>query len=74
MALKGHSRQTSPEGNAGQGISAGLFISGNPVTGEQYAVLVRKDSQELLRALNGSLADMRREGRLQALEREWVGP
>jgi ABC-type amino acid transport substrate-binding protein len=72
MVLKENSRQTYPDGAAGQATDTG--ISGDPVTGEQYAIVVRKDSQGLLRALNGSLADMQRDGTLLALEREWVGP
>jgi ABC-type amino acid transport substrate-binding protein len=74
MALKAGSRQSAPKGAEGQATSTGLYIGGEPVTGEQYAVVVRKESNELLRALNGSLADMQRDGTLQALEREWLGP
>jgi ABC-type amino acid transport substrate-binding protein len=51
-----------------------LRISGKPVTAEQYAIAVRRESRELLRALNTALADMQRDGALQELERKWLGP
>lgn len=51
-----------------------LHIAGEPVTEQQYAVVVHKESGELLRAVNATLAEMRRDGALQALERRWVGP
>jgi len=54
--------------------NANLRINAKPVTGEQYAVLVRNDSRELLRVLNRTLANMRRDGTLDALERKWLGP
>ncbi len=51
-----------------------LQISGEPVTDEQYAVVVRRESGTLLRAINAALADMRRDGTLEELERKWLGP
>jgi polar amino acid transport system substrate-binding protein len=74
MALKAGSGQQAPKGTEGQVASTGLNIAGEPVTGEQYAIVVRKESSELLRVVNGGLADMRQDGTLQALEREWLGP
>lgn len=53
---------------------AGLRIDGEPVTGEQYAIAVRRGVDGLLRALNAALADMQQDGTLQELEREWLGP
>jgi polar amino acid transport system substrate-binding protein len=58
---------------AGAGLG-GLRISGKPVTAEQYAIVVRSESRDLLRALNAALADLQRDGTLQALERHWLGP
>jgi ABC-type amino acid transport substrate-binding protein len=51
-----------------------LYISGEPVTGEQYAVVALKESGELLRALDDALEDMRRDGSLGELEEKWLGP
>ena len=53
---------------------AGLRFGGEPVTGEQYAIAVRREDNGLLRALNAALAEMQRDGTLQELEREWLGP
>ncbi len=57
-----------------KGQNAGLFVSGGPVTGEQYAVVALKESAELLRALDDALEDMRRDGALGELEEKWLGP
>jgi ABC-type amino acid transport substrate-binding protein len=51
-----------------------LHIRGEPVTDEQYAVVVHRESAQLLRAVNATLADLRRDGTLEALERKWLGP
>jgi len=51
-----------------------LRISGEPVTGEQYAIVARRDSGALLQALNQALVELRRDGALEALERKWLGP
>jgi polar amino acid transport system substrate-binding protein len=51
-----------------------LHVSGDPVSGEQYAVVTLRENAELLRALNAVLADLRRDGTLVALERKWLGP
>ena len=59
--------------NAGAGFG-GLRLVGKPVTAEQYAIAVRRESRDLLRALNTALADMQRDGALQELERKWLGP
>jgi ABC-type amino acid transport substrate-binding protein len=56
------------------GRMAGLYISGEPVTGEQYAVVALKGSGELMRALDDALEDMRRDGTLGELEGKWLGP
>ena len=59
----------------GVGVGMGeLRISGKPVTAEQVVIVVRRESRDLLRALNAALADMQRDGTLQALERQWLGP
>jgi polar amino acid transport system substrate-binding protein len=57
----------------GEGRRA-LAVSGEPVTGEQYAIVVRRDSSALLQALNQALVELRRDGALEALERKWLGP
>jgi len=80
MALKVYTN--APEKPAGthtntqdkENRGGGLRISGPAVTGEQYAVVVRQGSDELLRAINATLADMHRDGTLKRLEREWLGP
>lgn len=51
-----------------------LRISGPPVTGEQYAVVMLKGSDQLLGAINTALADLREDGTLAELERKWLGP
>jgi ABC-type amino acid transport substrate-binding protein len=51
-----------------------LHIRGEPVTEEQYAVVVHRESVQLLRAVNATLAELRRDGTLEALERKWLGP
>jgi polar amino acid transport system substrate-binding protein len=58
------------EGEAG----GSLCISGDPVTDEQYAVVLLGESDELLNALNAALAEMRRDGTLKELEKKWLGP
>jgi ABC-type amino acid transport substrate-binding protein len=75
LALKAYGRRRAgdPFGGRTDG-EVGLYISGAPVTGERYAVVVLKESSELLRALNAALDDMRREGTLAELERKWLGP
>jgi ABC-type amino acid transport substrate-binding protein len=52
----------------------GLYISGDPVTGEQYAAVTLKESDVLLGALDEALADMQRKGTLLELEKRWLGP
>jgi glutamine transport system substrate-binding protein len=54
--------------------SSELRIPGDPLTGEQYAVVVRREDKALLRAINDVLAQMRRDGTLEVLERKWLGP
>ena len=52
----------------------GLHIGGGAVTGEQYAIAVRREGDGLLHALNAVLAEMQRDGTLKELERKWLGP
>jgi ABC-type amino acid transport substrate-binding protein len=59
---------------AGQDQNGDLTISGPPVTDEQYAIVLRRESTALLRALDQSLEDMLRDGSLEHLERRWLGP
>lgn len=51
----------------------GLRINSPPLTGEQFAAAVRRDSDALLRALNAALDELRRDGTLKALEEKWLG-
>jgi ABC-type amino acid transport substrate-binding protein len=53
---------------------AGLYISGEPVTGEQYAVVTLRESGALLRVVNRALVAMREDGTLGRLEGKWLGP
>jgi ABC-type amino acid transport substrate-binding protein len=52
----------------------GLYISGAPVTSEQYAAVTLKESSVLLDALDAALAGMHRDGTLLELEKRWLGP
>jgi ABC-type amino acid transport substrate-binding protein len=61
MALKEHT-------------DAGLYISGDPVTSEQYAAVTLKESGALLDALDVALTDMHHDGVLLELEKRWLGP
>jgi ABC-type amino acid transport substrate-binding protein len=76
IALKTNSElpDLSIGSDAATNANVPLRISGSPVTDEQYAAVVRKESGELLRALNVALAEMRCDGTLEQLEREWLGP
>ena len=49
-----------------------LVIAGEPVVEEPYAVAVRHDSQRLLRAINGVLAEMEADGTMMALVERWM--
>jgi ABC-type amino acid transport substrate-binding protein len=51
-----------------------LWIVGEPITDEQYAIIVRKESHNLLSAINTALGEMRRDGTLEEMERKWLGP
>lgn len=73
MALKVYRRRRTMDAGRLAG-AADLRIGGAPVTAEQYAAVVLKESGELLRALNDALDDMRRAGALGELERKWLGP
>jgi ABC-type amino acid transport substrate-binding protein len=58
-----------------QQVAAGdLRIVDRPITDEQYAIVVRRDSRLLLNAINDALISMRNDGTLQALEEKWLGP
>jgi polar amino acid transport system substrate-binding protein len=70
MALKSGRRTALRD----EGRTASLYISGEPVTGEQYAVVALKGSDQLMRALDDALEDMRRDGTLRELEGKWLGP
>ena len=66
--------QAPAQQGSGENTDHDLYISGDPVTGEQYAVVVLRGSDELLDALNAALAEMRRDGTLNELEKKWLGP
>jgi polar amino acid transport system substrate-binding protein len=74
MALKDREFKGETQGIGRTDGSTVLRISGEPVTGEQYAVVTLKESGELLRAIDDALVDMRRDGTLTELERRWLGP
>jgi ABC-type amino acid transport substrate-binding protein len=73
MTLKAAKGQTASDDGL-ISANAGLRINGGPVTDEQYAVVVRKESRDLLRAVNAALTEIQRDGTLQELERKWLGP
>jgi ABC-type amino acid transport substrate-binding protein len=52
----------------------GLRLSGQPVTGERYAVVTLQEHRGLLGAVNDALDGMRQDGTLAQLERKWLGP
>jgi polar amino acid transport system substrate-binding protein len=54
--------------------SRDLCMIDRPITDEQYAIVVRRDSQLLLNSINDALSSMRHDGTLQALEEKWLGP
>jgi ABC-type amino acid transport substrate-binding protein len=75
IALKADVQQRKTQTSQdGQQIETNLRIIGEPVTDEQYAVLVRKESEGLLSAINAALGEMRRDGTLEEMERKWLGP
>ena len=53
-------------------LAAGLVIVGEPVVEEPYAVAVQRESQHLLRAINGVLAEMEADGTLEMLTARWL--
>jgi len=53
-------------------LTAGLVIVGEPVVEEPYAVAVRRESQQLLRAINETLAEMEADGTLEMLTARWL--
>ncbi len=50
----------------------GLAIAETPVVEQLYAVAVHQDSRHLLRAINGTLADMAADGTMESLIDEWL--
>jgi ABC-type amino acid transport substrate-binding protein len=78
MALKGTHIPTTGATQTSDGSSVPgyteLRISGRPITDEQYAVVVRRESRELLGAVNQALLDMQSDGTLEDLETRWLGP
>lgn len=54
------------------GTGSELVIVGEPVTEEPYAVALRRDSQQLLQAINEALADMKTDGTMDALVADWL--
>lgn len=73
MALKEFKNASGPSVRPGD-ASNNLKISGRPVTSQQYAVVMRRESSALLQILNAALAEMHQDGTLKQLEREWLGP
>lgn len=51
----------------------GIKIVEEPVTEEQYAIAVSKDNEELLDAVNGVLADMEENGKLEEIIGKYIG-
>jgi ABC-type amino acid transport substrate-binding protein len=77
IALKADVQQRKTQTQASQDdqqIETNLRIIGEPVTDEQYAIIVRKESKGLLGAVNAALGEMRRDGTLEEMERKWLGP
>jgi ABC-type amino acid transport substrate-binding protein len=50
----------------------GLRLSGQTVTGEQYAAVVLKERQSLLDAINDALVELETEGELDHLVETWL--
>lgn len=73
-ALISLKRLRNVDTSAQQVGSRDLRIVDRPITDEQYAIVVRRDSQLLLNSINDALSGMRRDGTLQALEEKWLGP
>jgi ABC-type amino acid transport substrate-binding protein len=51
-----------------------LVIAGEPVTVEQYAVVVPRTSTSLLTAINEAVQALEKDGTLAHLEQKWLGP
>jgi ABC-type amino acid transport substrate-binding protein len=54
------------------GSESGLAIVETPVIEQLYAVAVHQDSRHLLRAINGTLADIAADGTMESLVDEWL--
>lgn len=57
---------------AATGSESGLAIVETPVVEQLYAAAVHRDSRHLLRAINGTLADMAADGMMESLVDEWL--
>ncbi|MEA3485549.1 MAG: transporter substrate-binding domain-containing protein [Candidatus Aerophobetes bacterium] len=55
------------------GSEGGVRIVGHPLTDERYVVAVHPESHVLLEAINGALAEMRKDGTLDRLREKWFG-
>ncbi len=55
------------------GARPALVVAEPPLTDEQYAIVLRREDQALLRAVNAALDAMRRDGTLEQLEKRWMG-
>jgi ABC-type amino acid transport substrate-binding protein len=77
IALKAdvqHGKTQTQASQDEQQLASNLRIIGEPVTDEQYAIIVRKESKGLLSTVNAVLGEMRRDGTLEEMERKWLGP
>ncbi len=50
-----------------------LEIVGEPFTEEFYGIAVRKEDKSLLSKINQTIARLKREGKLKAIEKKWLG-
>ena len=55
------------------GARPALVVAEPPLTDEQYAIVLRREDQALLWAVNAALDAMRRDGTLEQLEKRWMG-
>ncbi|MNL78553.1 Cystine-binding periplasmic protein precursor [compost metagenome] len=50
-----------------------LAVAGEPFSRQEAGVAVRKDNDDLVKAIDGAIADMQKDGTLKALSEKWFG-
>lgn len=50
-----------------------LAVTGDAFSRQESGVAVRKNNEDLLKAINEAIAEMQKDGTLQALSQKWFG-